>query len=143
MMEGLTAEHLTRDNSDEEDTPILLIPFTVTWRPTWVSEDTVLTTPSGNSTIATYITTNAPIRKKTRTYPPIPPKQLEGWHPRHTTFTTQPINPNLDAIPTGAFEITRHPTNNNEALLHDPNGRLVIKISGHASKNSTPSTTTH
>ncbi len=88
----------------------------------------VLTTPSGKSTIKTYIHANAPTRKKTRTSPPIPPKQPEGWHSRHTAFTTNPINPDLDAAPTGAFEITRHPTNNNEALLHDPNGRLITMM---------------
>jgi hypothetical protein len=69
-MEGLTAEHLTRENSDDEDTPILSIPFKVTWQPTWVHDTTVLTTPSGKTTIDTYNTTKAPKRKKTRTHTP-------------------------------------------------------------------------
>jgi hypothetical protein len=73
-MEGLTYAHLTRDNSEDEDTPILSIPFRVTWNPTWVSKTTVLTTPSGKSTIDKYNTTKAPTRKKTRTTPPTPPK---------------------------------------------------------------------
>jgi hypothetical protein len=125
-MEGLTTAHLTRENSDDEDTPILSIPFRVTWHPAWVSETTVLTTPSGKTTIDNYNTTKAPKRKKTRTTPPMPPKQPEGWHPRFTTFTTEPINPDLDAIPTRAYEITHHPNNTNEALLHAPDdGRLI------------------
>jgi hypothetical protein len=46
-MDGLTTAHLTRDNPEDEDIPILSIPFKVTWNPTWLSEATVLTTPSG------------------------------------------------------------------------------------------------
>jgi hypothetical protein len=124
-MNGLTTTHLARDNPENEDTSILSIPFKVTWNPTWVSEATILTTPSGKTTIDKYNATKAPKRKKTRTTPPLPPKQPEGWHPRHTTFTTKPINPDLDATPTGTFEITHHPTNNNEILLHAPDGRLI------------------
>ena len=127
-MEGLTAEHLTRENSDDEDTPILSIPFKVAWQPTWVRETTVLTTPSGKTTIDNYNTSKAPKRKKPRTSPPAPPQQPVGWHPLYTTFTTKPINPDLDAIPTGAYEITHHPSNTNEALLHAPDGRLITTI---------------
>ena len=127
-MEGLTTAHLTQENSDDEDTPILSIPFRVTWNPTWVSETTVLTTLNGKNTINNYNVKKAPTRKKIRTTPPTPPKLPEGWHPRFTAFTTTPINPDLDAIPTGAYEITHHPNNTNDALLHTPNGRLITII---------------
>ncbi len=127
-MNGLTTAHLTRDNPEDEDAPILSIPFKVTWKPSRVSEATILTTPSGKSTIDNYTATKAPKRKKTRTSPPLPPKQPEGWHQRHTTFTTKPINPDLDATPTGTFEITHNPTNNNKILLHALDGRLVTTM---------------
>ncbi len=127
-MAGLTAEHLTRENSDDEDTPILSIPLKVTWHPTWVHDTTVLTTPSGKTKIENYNTTKAPQRKKTRTSPPAPQQQPMGWHPRYTSFTTKPINPDLDAIPTGAYKITHHPINTHEALLHAPDGRLIKTI---------------
>ena len=80
-MEGQNTEHLTRDKSDDEDTPILSIPFTVTWKPTWVSEDKEITTHSGNSTIATYTTANAPTRKKNTHIPTYTPKTTGGLAP--------------------------------------------------------------
>jgi hypothetical protein len=141
-MGGLTTAHLTRDNPEDEDAPILSITFNITWNPTRVSEAMVLTTPNGKSTIDKYITTKAPTRKKVRASPPASPEQPEGWHPRHTTFTTKPINQDLDAIPTGAFEITYHSTNNHEILLHAPDGRLIPPWQRHASENSTTFTPT-
>jgi hypothetical protein len=66
--------------------------------------------------------------KKTRTTPPTPPSCPCGWHPQHTTYTTQPINPDLDAVPTGFFEITYYPTSLESMLLHMPNGRLISLI---------------
>ena len=46
-----------------------------------------------------------------------------------TTYTTHPINPDLDALPTGTFEITAHPTLLDTVLLHNPYGRLISIIS--------------
>jgi hypothetical protein len=63
-----------------------------------------------------------------RPAPPAPEQQPQGWHPKHTTFTTSPINPELYAIPTAIYEITQHPTNHNEILLHAPDGRLITTI---------------
>jgi len=62
------------------------------------------------------------------TKPPIPHPQTKGWHLIHTTYTTTPINPVLDSAPTRSFEITRHPTNDNEVLLHVPDGRLLTRM---------------
>jgi hypothetical protein len=123
-MNGLNTAHLTRGRRHAN----LSIPFKVTWNPTWVLEAAVLTTPSGKSIIDNYTTTKALTRKKTRTSPPLPPVHPKGWHPRHTTYTTKPINPDIDAIPTGVFEITHHPANKNEILLHAPNGRLITTM---------------
>jgi len=122
---GLTPDHLKLDRPDDEDTPILSIPFQVTWKPTWVPEDTVLTTPSGTTTINNYTNTKTSTRKKSRTSPPTPPTQPKGWNPKHTTFTTRPINPDLNSAPTGSLEVTRHPKNNKEILLHAPDGRFI------------------
>jgi len=38
---GLTPEHLARIHPEDEDTPILGIPFQATWKAAWLSEDTV------------------------------------------------------------------------------------------------------
>ena len=56
---------------------------------------------------------------RNREHHPHPPPQPKGWHPKHNTFPTSPIGPDLDSTATGSFEITRHPTNDNEILLHD------------------------
>jgi hypothetical protein len=67
-------------------------------------------------------------KKKTRTPPPTPSHRQCGWNPRYTTYTTHPINLDLDAVPTGAFEITFHPTSLDTVLLHAPDGRLISPI---------------
>jgi hypothetical protein len=85
--------------------------------------------PKGDLAIRNYTATKTPIRKKTRTEPPTPPPRICGWHPQHTTYNTHPINPDLDAIPTGAFEVTTHPTSLDLVLVHAPNGRLISPIS--------------
>jgi hypothetical protein len=75
-----------------------------------------------------YCYYTAPQRKKRRETPPTPPHQLGGWQPRHTTYTTQPINPNLDVEATGAYELTHHPTNPTEVLIHSTTGRLIATM---------------
>ena len=44
---GFKPEHLTRIHPDDEDTPILDIPFQATWKSTWLSEDTARSLPNG------------------------------------------------------------------------------------------------
>jgi len=51
---GLTPEHLTRIRSEDEDTPILAIPFEVSWKAIWLSEDTARSLPNGNPAIHSY-----------------------------------------------------------------------------------------
>jgi hypothetical protein len=46
----------------------------------------------------------------------------------HTTFTTHPTNPDLDAIPTESFVITFHPTSQYSGLLYATDGRLISPI---------------
>jgi hypothetical protein len=126
--DGFTPEHLARIHSEDEDTPILDIPFQATWKATWVSEDTARSLPNGNSAIHNYKTSKLPRKKKTRTASPTPPHRQCGWHPRHITYTIHPINPDLDVLPTGTFEITAYPTLSDTVLLHDPYGRLISTI---------------
>jgi len=97
---GLVPNKFDRTNPEDEDTRILSIPFNTDWKPAWMEEPLVITTPNGKSAIDTYHKNKAPTRKKVRTAPPAPKQQPRGWHPEHTTFTTSPINPDLDAIPT-------------------------------------------
>jgi hypothetical protein len=51
-------------NPEDEDTPILSLLFDVNWKPAWVAEETILTTPNEKTAIDTYHTGNAPTRKK-------------------------------------------------------------------------------
>ena len=125
---GLTPERLTRIHPEDEDNPILAIPFEVTWKATWLSEDIVRSLPNGSSAIHNYTISKPLLRKKTRTASPTPPPRLCGWHLQYTTYNPHPISPDLDAAPTGSFVITSHPTSLDSVLLHAPNGRLTSPI---------------
>ncbi len=125
---SFTPEHLARMHPEDEDTPILDIPFEATWKAAWLLEDTVRSLPNDNPTIQNYKTSKLPHKKKTRTAPPTPSHRQCGWLPRYTTYTTHPINPDLDAVPIGTFEITAHPTSSDSVLLHAPDGRLFSTI---------------
>ena len=96
---GRTPEHHTRVHPEDENTPILAIPFEVTWQATWLSEDFVKSLPNGNSLICSYMMSKPSLRNKTITNSPTPTPCLCGWHPQHTTYTTPPIHPGLDIVP--------------------------------------------
>jgi hypothetical protein len=51
---GFTPKHLTRVCPEDEDTPILGIPFEVTCQATWLSEDTIRSLTNGNPAIQNY-----------------------------------------------------------------------------------------
>jgi hypothetical protein len=125
---GLTPEHLTRIRTEDEYTPILAIPFEVTWKATWLSEAIVRSLPNGNSAVHNYRISKPALRKKTMTALPTPPPRLCGWHPQYTTYTTHPIIPDLDAVPTGSFVIASHTTSLDSVILHAPDGRLISPI---------------
>jgi hypothetical protein len=61
---GLVPNKLDKTNPDDEDTPILSIPFNIDWKPAWVKESLELTTPNGKTAIDTYHKNKAPTRKK-------------------------------------------------------------------------------
>jgi len=125
---GFTPKHLSRVCQEDEDTPILAIPFEVTWQATWLSEDTIRSLPNGNSAIQNYEGSKLPKKTNENGFPNPPHRQC-GWHPRYTSYTTHPINPDLDAVPTGRFEVTSHPPSLDSVLLHAPDGRLISPIS--------------
>jgi hypothetical protein len=51
---GLTPEQLSRIRPEDEDTPILDIPFDDTWKATRLSEDNIKSLPNSNSAINNY-----------------------------------------------------------------------------------------
>ena len=59
---------------------------------------------------------------------PSPPHKPGGWQPQHTTYTTQPINPYLDARATRTYEIAHHPTIPIEVLIHSATDRLIATM---------------
>jgi hypothetical protein len=75
---GFTPEHLARIHPEDEDTPILDIPFQATWKAAWISEDTVRSLPNGNLAIHNYKISKLPHKKITRTAPPTPPHRQCG-----------------------------------------------------------------
>jgi hypothetical protein len=106
ISQGHAPKQRDRVNEEDEDTPILSIPFKVEWDSARITETDIILAHNGKQTIETYTLNTAPKQKKTRKHPPTPPHQPGGWQPQPTTFTTQPINPDLDTIATGSHEIT-------------------------------------
>jgi hypothetical protein len=51
-------------NPEDEDTPILSIPFNIDKKLAWVDKSLVLTTPNNKAAIDTYHKNKAPTRKK-------------------------------------------------------------------------------
>jgi hypothetical protein len=60
---GFTPAQLTRIHPEDEDTPILDIPFQATWKAAWISEDTARSIPNGNSAIHNYKISKLPHKK--------------------------------------------------------------------------------
>jgi len=119
---GLTPKHITRIHYEDEDTPILAIPFEVTWKATWLSEDIVRSLPTGNSAIHNYGISKQPLRKKTRSPPPNPSASHMRMAPPIHNLYHPPNQPHLDAASAGSFVITSHPTSLDSVLLHARDG---------------------
>ena len=118
-------KNLVQINPEDEDTPILSIPYSGEWNNAWLTEPNILHAHNGIQAAETYNQTTAPQCKKTRKTPPTPPHRPGGWQPQHTTYTTQPINPDQDAEATCNYEIAHHPTTPTEVLIHSPTGQLI------------------
>ncbi len=66
---GLAPKNLTRVHPEDEDTPILSLPFEVTWKATWFTEYCVKALPNGNTTILIYTQNKPPRRKNSKRCP--------------------------------------------------------------------------
>jgi hypothetical protein len=53
------------------------------------------------------------------------PVAMEGWESANLTFSTTPINPDLDTHPTNQYELTQHPTKPTHTSLHRQDGTLI------------------
>jgi len=51
-----------------------------------------------------------------------------GWRSDNLTFSTTPINPDLDIQPTNRYELTQHPTKPTHTSLHRPDGTTIFTI---------------
>jgi hypothetical protein len=61
---GLTPKALDRINPEDEDTPILSIPYKVEWNNAWLTEPDLHHAHNGTQALETYKQTTAPQRKK-------------------------------------------------------------------------------
>jgi hypothetical protein len=53
---------------------------------------------------------------------------MEGWRSDGLTFSTTPINPDLDFHPANPYELIQHPTKPTHTSLNRPDGTLVCTI---------------
>ena len=97
----------------------------VQWRPSWQSEQSVQTMPSGPQLITRY--KHHGKRDRSR----FPHRQTEmpaGWYPKFTTFSTHAINPDLDIHPTGTTELLQHHTREDLCVLARPDGTAAATL---------------
>jgi hypothetical protein len=118
--------------------------YEVHWEPAWQLDSTIMDCENGPTALQAYKQkTQVPRRVKRRT-PLENPITKEGWRSTNLTFSTTPINPDLDINPTGRYELTQHPTNPSHSTLHRPDGTLISTIENrrldklHDIYNNTP-----
>jgi len=102
--------------------------YEVHWEPAWQTYETIMGTATGPQALDTYRRNQFAQRKKPRTTPPLATCQPGGWIPQHVTFSTQPINPDLDGQPLGHTYLSIHPADTHLAILHRPDGRVINTI---------------
>jgi hypothetical protein len=56
------------------------------------------------------------------------PITKEGWRLAKLAYSTTPINPDLDILPTNRYELTQHPAKPTHISLHKLNGTLIYAI---------------
>ena len=120
--------HLQEGFHPEYTFPITDSTFEVHWKPAWQTYQTIMDSPFGPHALDTYRRQRQSSNKKPRTAPPQPSATKGGWHPLHTTFSTQPINPNLDSTPTPTTTLRTHPSDDTQVLIHKPNGKILGTI---------------
>jgi hypothetical protein len=87
--------------------------------------DTINETPSGPTTLTAFNSRFVP-----STTPILPDPRLTPWTPHLITFNHDPINADLDMLPTGTFTVHTHPTVHDTSILCTPDGRAVTTLSG-------------
>jgi hypothetical protein len=99
--EGFTSKHI-HPLYHIEGRPL----YEVHWRPTWQLDSTIMDNESGPTALQAHKQrTHKPRQVKRRT-PPVNPAIKEGWRSANLTFSTTPINPDLDIHPTNRYELT-------------------------------------
>ena len=74
-------------------------------------------------------TKNTNTKKKAKMCaPPAIQKTTGGWRSPNLTFSTTPINPDLDIHPTHRYELSQHPTLQTHTTLHRPDGTTICTI---------------
>jgi hypothetical protein len=53
---------------------------------------------------------------------------MGGWRSPNLTFSTTPINSDLDIHPTRSFELTQHPTKPSHTTLRRPDAATICNI---------------
>ncbi len=119
---------MKRTRAEDEDTPILDINYHVEWNPAWQPDHIIIAAPSGPQSLETFNHKHALVRLRPRLHPPAAPHIPTGWNPQYTSCTTTPINPDLDASPTGATTFTQHPNSPKDTLIHDANGKYICTL---------------
>jgi hypothetical protein len=92
--------------------------YEVHWQPAWQLESTIIESESGPHALAQYKQRTQTQRRTKRRTPIINQKTEEGWRSPNLTFSTTPINPDLDTHPTNRYELAQHPTQHTHTTLH-------------------------
>jgi len=53
---------------------------------------------------------------------------MEGWRSPNLTFSTIPINLEIDTHPTKGYELTHYPARQTHTTLHKPDGTTICTI---------------
>ena len=131
MLTGITPTQLTRVHPEDEDTPILSTPFDFAWNSAWLIKSNTISIPNSKQTIDKYLQRKAPQRKRPERPLPLPhPKPAVGTP--HTPPT--PPYPSTQILPSSHYQITYHPANSIDALIHAPDGRLISTMTKLYSK---------
>jgi hypothetical protein len=94
--------------------------YEVHWSPAWQLDSTIVDSESGLDALTTYKQRTRLERRNKRKTPPINAIKMGGWRSDNLTFSTTPINPDLDIYPTKRYELTQHPTKSTHTSLHIP-----------------------
>jgi len=132
--EGFTSKHIQPlDHTEGRHL------YEVHWGLAWQLDSTIMDCESGPAALQAYKQRMHMPRQVMRRIPPKNPITMEAWRSANLTFSTTPINLDLDIYPTNRYELTQHPTKPTHSSQHRPLGILIYTIEN---KNYTIYTTT-